>query len=465
MKKYEYVLCVILVVISVLLLYSLTVPRIELVGNDIELDYKSDYIEPGYKAYTLWFDITNLVKVESNIDSNKVGTYEVKYKIDQLIDIVNIRKVNVKEKEPPIIKLKGDTNYYVCPNKEYEEPGYKAKDNYDGEITDKVEITRQDDKIIYEAYDSSNNYTKEMRNLIYEDKDAPVLTLKGGDITLKVGETYEEPGYEATDNCLGDIKDKVEVVSNLDNNKIGSYTITYKVSDGVHETKQVRNVYVVGGIAALGTQNTPGTIYLTFDDGPSETWTRIVLDTLKKYNVKATFFIVPKNTNLYYLIKEEYNDGHSLAIHSASHNYSYIYSSDERLYNDIDAVNNIIKGLTGNYAYLYRYPGGSSNTVSKNYSRGIISRSASILHQRGFHYFDWNVSSGDADGRNHSASDISNNVISRLSKDRMNVVLMHDTHDFTAYAVEEIIKYGISNGYTFAPITMNTKEIHHTIAN
>ena len=89
---------------------------------------------------------------------------------------------------------------------------------------------------------------------------------------------------------------------------------------------------------------------------------------------------------------------------------------------------------------------------------------ASWLHDNGYHYFDWNISSGDAGGTT-TIDGVANNVIRGLSKNRYNVVLMHDTHDYTAYAVERIIQYGIANGYTFAPITMNTREVHHGIAN
>ena len=100
-----------------------------------------------------------------------------------------------------------------------------------------------------------------------------------------------------------------------------------------------------------------------------------------------------------------------------------------------------------------------------NYSTGIISRSSLYLHSNGYHYFDWNISSGDASSSAKYAYQIYNNVIKGLSKNRPNVVLMHDTKSYTADAVEDIIKYGLANGYTFSNITMDTKEVHHSIAN
>ncbi len=441
----------------------LTAPKIKLVDEDLIINLNDEYKEPGYKAYTLWFDITDGVSIISNVDTSKVGEYTVIYKFKHT---KKIRKVKVIETIPPELTLEGDIDSYVCPNSSYVEEGFKAIDNYDGDITDKVNIKVEKDKIIYSVSDTSNNITTLERNIIYEDKDAPIIKLKGDSrITLKVGTSYNESGYEASDNCLGDITDKVSVSGSVDINTPGNYKITYKVSDGVNESVVERNIYVTKGVATLGVENAGGVIYLTFDDGPSASYTRIILDTLKKYGVKATFFVVPKDSSLYHLIKEEYDSGHSIGIHSYTHTYSIVYASDNSFKNDVLKTNDIIKDITGNYTQIYRFPGGSSNTVSRNYSRGIVTRMASWLHDNGYHYFDWNVSSGDAAGGNPTADQIANNVISRLSKDRYNVVLMHDTHSYSAYAVEKIILYGIENGYTFAPITMNTKESHHGIAN
>ena len=458
--KYIIIGVVLLIIIGLIIFFSL--PKIELIGDNVNVILENEYIEPGYKATRFFKDVTNKVVVTNNIDINHVGYYEVSYKLNKK-EVK--RSVRVIETEAPEIVLEGNEEVYVCPGSNFEEIGYKATDNYDGDITDKVEVSVDNDTVTYKVSDTSSNQTVVTRKLIYEDIVAPVIELTGGTVSIKIGSSYDEPGYKATDNCLGDITDKVVVSGSVDNSKASNNTLTYTVSDGVNETSVNRSVYVLSNVATLGTENAPGVIYLTFDDGPSSTYTRIILDTLNKYGVKATFFVVPNNSNLHYLIKEEYESGHSIGIHSMSHTYSVIYASDDSLYNDINAVNETIKNITGNYTYLYRYPGGSSNTVSKNYSRGIISRTATELHNRGYHYFDWNISSGDASGGNPTADQIANNVIRYLSKSRYNVVLMHDTHSYSAYAVEKIIEYGIANGYTFAPITMNTKENHHGIAN
>lgn len=464
MKKGSLVftICVVLFVVIMGIIIFLALPKIKLVGDNQNILLEGEYVEPGYKATKLFKDMTKDVVVTNNIDNTKVGMYEVVYKLKTKEVKRNVR---VYEDVPPEITLEGETTYYVCPNGNFEEVGYTATDNYDGDITDKVEVKVDNDLVTYTVSDSSSNKTIVNRKLVFEDKDAPTIELTGGNVSIKVGGSYEEPGYKATDNCLGDITDKVIIEGSVDTNTVGSYELTYKVSDDVNEVSVTRTVRVLSNVATLGTENAGGVIYLTFDDGPSATYTRIVLDALNKYNVKATFFVVPTNPNLHYLIKEAYNSGHSIGIHSMSHTYSIVYASDQSLYDDISATNEVIKSITGNYTYLYRYPGGSSNTVSRNYSRGIMSRTSSELHNMGYHYFDWNVSSGDASGGSHTSDEIAGNVIRSLSKSRYNVVLMHDTHDYTAYAVEKIIEYGIANGYTFAPITMNTKESHHGIAN
>ena len=85
---------------------------------------------------------------------------------------------------------------------------------------------------------------------------------------------------------------------------------------------------------------------------------------------------------------------------------------------------------------------------------------------RGYRYYDWNVSSGDATSDPRVTSDvIYNNVVSRLSKDRVNMVLMHDVKPYTRDALRRIIRYGKENGYTFDKITMSTEMIRQRVNN
>ena len=203
-------------------------------------------------------------------------------------------------------------------------------------------------------------------------------------------------------------------------------------------------------------------IYLTFDDGPGP-YTQQLLDVLDKYNVKATFFVVNK-PRYNYLIAKEYEAGHSVGVHAYLHKYAKVYESDEAYFEDFRDMNEVVKEQTGSYTNLLRFPGGSSNTVSKNYSQGIMSRLTEEVEKQGLHYFDWNVTSGDA-GETTDTDEVYKNVIKGVGNRSWSIVLQHDTKGFSVAAVERIIKWGLENGYTFLPLDENSPGAHHRIAN
>ena len=204
-------------------------------------------------------------------------------------------------------------------------------------------------------------------------------------------------------------------------------------------------------------------IALTFDDGPHPRYTPQILKILKKYNVKATFFVTNKGPDE--LIKREYDEGHTVALHTASHDYAILYASDEAYFNDLYSVQDRVKRITGYESKIIRFPGGSSNTISRKYSDGIMSRLTREVQNRGFRYYDWNVSSGDAAGGSPAPSQIYNNVVNALRYDRVNMVLMHDIKSYTRDALRDIIRYGKENGYTFEKITMDTDMITQRVNN
>ena len=211
--------------------------------------------------------------------------------------------------------------------------------------------------------------------------------------------------------------------------------------------------------------NRQGVIYLTFDDGPSLSITPKILDILKKKNVKATFFILNYDGKKEEIVKREVNEGHTVAIHGYSHDYKEIYQSEEIYMQNIKKLQDKIKASTGYNATITRFPGGSSNTVSR-YNPGIMTRLTKKVVDSGYKYFDWNVTSGDA-GEARNSTDVYNNVVKNLSKSKSNVVLMHDFNGNTKTlnALESIIDYGIQNGYTFSKITESTKMVTHSVNN
>ena len=300
------------------------------------------------------------------------------------------------------------------------------------------------------------------------DKKAPEIALNGdAEMTVEAGSEFSDPGYTATDNCDGDITDSVKVSGDkVDKDKAGKYTVTYEVSDSSGNKATATRVVSVYDPAATADTVNPGNkiIYLTFDDGPGK-YTQGLLDVLDKYNVKATFFVTNTHPDYQNMIAEEAKRGHTVAIHSASHKYNQIYTSEQAFFDDLEQMNSIIKAQTGNDASIIRFPGGSSNTVSKDYCPGIMTQLVNDVTARGLLYCDWNVSSGDANSKPISTEQVVQNVISGVQSHNVSVVLQHDIKDFSVNAVEQIIQWGQANGYTFLPLTTSSPMSHHRVNN
>lgn len=460
MKNKNKLILIIGVVLIIFLLIYLFIPFFKLKGKrEITLEVNNEYKENGY--------LTNakVLEVSNNINTSKLGTYTVLYKYKKYNKIKEtIRVVNIVDKTPPELDLIGNLEINNC-SKSYQEEGYAAFDNYDGDLTQKVEKEIKDGKIIYKVKDSSNNITTKERIFSNIDKEGPVIKLKGSSVNLKINNKYVEQGYTVTDNCDDDLTSKVEITNNININKEGTYEVIYKVKDkSGNEAKEVRKVtvYTPKKCFSSVTTGTPGVIYLTFDDGPSVDTTARLLDILKEENVKATFFLTDK-INTDYLIKRMYDEGHTIGLHTASHNYKYVYSSTTNFFKDIEKIKEKVARVTGESPTIIRFPGGSSNTVS-SFNPGIMCTLSNMAIEKGYHYFDWNVSSGDA-GSGRSKKSTYQNVTNNLSKNRANVVLMHDIYDSTVDAVKDIIKYGKDNGYTFEKITMDTEMYTHYVNN
>jgi len=166
-------------------------------------------------------------------------------------------------------------------------------------------------------------------------------------------------------------------------------------------------------------------IYLTFDDGPS-TYTNDILDILKQYDVKATFFVVGKTDEeslaAYQRIVKE---GHTLGMHSYSHKYEEIYQSVEAYAQDLSNLQEFLYKTTGVWSRYTRFPGGSSNEVSQVRMKELIQ----YLDNQGIQYFDWNISSGDAANGQVSVQVLVDNVLNNVEKYGTVIVLMHDAAD------------------------------------
>ena len=233
--------------------------------------------------------------------------------------------------------------------------------------------------------------------------------------------------------------------------------------------KEAGSKSAVSNLTAV-TQNPQPTgkiCYLTFDDGPTDNTLKI-LKILKAKNVLATFFVVDTPQTKINYISQAYADGHTIGFHTASHNYSHIYSSVNAYYKDFNAIVNKVKSIIGVNSFVMRFPGGSSNQISSHYSKGIMSYLTSTqgVAKYGYTYFDWNVDSGDASGK-LSASKIVNNVLQGAKGKNSICLLMHDAaaKTTTVDALPGIIKGLKEQGFTFKPLTKESYGFHHSVQN
>lgn len=216
--------------------------------------------------------------------------------------------------------------------------------------------------------------------------------------------------------------------------------------------------------------NVPGTfeageekvVYLTFDDGPSHNTER-VLEILDRYQVKATFFITGQWTEYKTMIKEAYDKGHTIGIHTYSHDYARVYSSVDAYFEDLQAAGELVREQIGYVPCFIRFPGGASNTISANYTQGIMTQLVSMVQERGYQYYDWNADSGD--GGVCTTEQIIQNSTS-YSQNKI-MLLCHDTgaKDSTVEALPTIIEYFLNQGYTFKAIDRESYVVHHGVFN
>jgi len=466
----EIFIAIILIALS---LFFITKKEIymDLRGNDsiflnIDEAYKEEGIDVLYCGKYIKFKCINIfehVTITNNIDNKTKGNYTVTYNIDYKgIKKELTRKVEVIDKEPPVIKLIKKENSYTCPNKEYIEEGYEVIDNVDKDLYEKVIITKQENGITYSVKDSSGNEGIAFRKYEYNDPVSPTIALNGYEYTyVEVGKDYKEPGYTANDNCDGTLTNKVKIEGSVNTNKEGTYPITYKVSDSSgNVTIVTRNVRVYTKKEYNEVKPDGKVIYLTFDDGPSY-YTPKLLSILDEYNVKVTFFVTNQFSGYKSYIKEAHDKGHSIALHTSSHNFSKIYKSVDAYFADINAIDNTVYNQTNIHSKLVRFAGGSSNTVSCG-SKGVIPAIVKEMNARGYKYFDWNVDSYDTSTNNSKT--IANNIIKGVKNNKYSIVLQHDTKSGSVEAVRQVIEFGLANGYTFLPLTLDSPTVHHSIS-
>lgn len=474
-NKNKVIGAIVVLILLIVVLFLFKKPSVTLIGDRVEkVSYRSEFVDSGITVKYFGKDITNKVVLSTNINTNELGEYEVKYKIPYILGTYTYkRKAIVIDDIAPEIVLEGGEEFKASYNKKYEEPGFKAIDNHDGDLTESVKFSFKivndgETDIIYKVTDASGNYQEKIRKVFLVDDIKPTIDLIGdGTVILNIGEKYEEQGAKAQDEKDGDLTDRIEISGEVNTNQEGTYSVKYSVKDNNGNVTVATREVMVGNIGKANMNvGTPGVVYLTFDDGPSTSTTPHILDILKEKGVKATFFVLDYGQNTEHLIKRIVEEGHSIAIHGGSHDYAVVYSSADSYLNGLDYMKEKIKNTTGIETRTIRFPGGSSNTVSRKYCEGVMSTLVRETLKRGYRYFDWNVASGDSGGVK-TQEGVYNNVTAGLKKDRSNVVLMHDFsgNQKTVDALPGIIDFAKNEGYTFDKITDKTPMVTQNVQN
>lgn len=457
---------------AALFLFLTIKPSVALAGEKEEtIEVLGTYKDPGAKA-TFWGkDISSSIESDGSVDTAKPGKYEITYTASIYgRKATATRTVRVVDTIAPAIELEGDTNMTLSSMDFFKEPGFSASDNYDGDLTASVRVTKHENKeqgtgtVTYEVFDSSGNQAESSREITIKDIVPPLMTLSGNsELTLAYGAEYVEQGAYAQDDLDGDISENIKTEGSVNTHIPGEQTVLYTAADAAGNTTTIRrSVHVLN----KGEKN-PNAIYLTFDDGPSDKVTPAVLKALKKYKIKATFFILNYSDENKHLIQQMIDEGHTVGIHGYSHDYAQIYKSEEAFMENVTKLAERIKKDFGYEPFVIRFPGGSSNTISRHYSEGIMTKLVRKVAEQGYGYLDWNVDSEDATGNNVAVKRLYENVKNGLKEKRDNVILMHDTNakETTAKCLKKIVKYAKKNGYSFYAYKKDTPAVHHGVNN
>ena len=460
-----------ILILAVTVLFGLNRWRIDIVPRGdqaVTCGYGTVYADAGADGFLRGSLIGRAgwpleVTTRGTVDTGRLGEYEIHYEASALwLRGSAVRTVTVADQTPPELTLEQIPGHYTLPGHPYEEEGYRAWDACDGDLTDQVRATERDGEVCYEVTDRAGNTATARRPIFYDDPVPPELLLAGEtELQLQAGVTYTEPGWQAADNCDGDLSQQVQVTGDVNCYQSGTYTLTYTVCDRAGNTTEAqRTVTVVPAPQPDSPPVSGKVVYLTFDDGPSQ-YTDQLLDVLEQYNVKATFFVV--GGSYADAIGRAFSAGHAIGLHSATHDYNAIYASEDAYFADLQQIQAVVEAQTGRTTSLIRFPGGSSNTVSR-FNPGIMTTLVQDVTDQGYQYFDWNVSSGDA-GETTDTETVAQNVIDGIQSHDVSVVLQHDSKGYSVAAVEKIISWGLANGYTFLPLTPGSPTAHHGLNN
>ena len=461
-NKRIYIIAIlsVLLVMALSVLYFITLPKIEL-NKDVKIQMNSSF-DPLSLVEKVRDGTLEEIDVDtSGLDLSKPGTYTIVYSIKDKTYEVEVEVADLKEPEFEVVSGESDAGIEIDPSTLVKnivddsetKVSFKKKYSFEKEGTLTCVVVVED---IY-----GNKSEKETTiTILPKDEIAPVISGQS-EVSISVGSGFDAmSGMSVSDNQSKNIS--LSIVSNTVNTGVeGEYEVVYEAKDRSGNTSTfTKKVSVYKIRQSFAGSNV---VYLTFDDGPSYN-TPKVLEILNKYNVKATFFVTGFNTGYQSYIKTAYDAGHTIALHTYSHQYS-IYTSKETYYADLNQISDLVYNLTGYRSPYIRFPGGSSNMISSQYCSGIMSVLSQDVLAKGYQYYDWNVSSGDASGNYVNAATIVNNA-TNVSKGTV-MILFHDANgkDTTVEALPSIIEYYQKLGYIFKGIDGSTSGFHHGVNN
>ena len=369
------------------------------------------------------------------------------------------------------IKVSGDDPLYLELGETWQDPGATAV--YKGSIlhfgdTEVPVVSEQEInnrvcgtyEVTYHAQHKDQEVTA-TRTVIIPDRTEPVITLDDSVNVVRKGDEWKD-SFTAADDQDGDITANVEILGEVNMRRDGKYELTYRVQDSAGNEATASRTVIVTSVAInrpeTARQGDSNVIYLTFDDGPGM-YTERLLEILDSHNVKATFFVTDTNPASRDLIGEEYRRGHTIGLHTATHNYDLIYENASAFWEDLDQEMEIIKEQTGSETPYMRFPGGSSNdriTMDDELRREL----AAGVRARGLKYYDWTIDSYDSNDE-YTSDDVYWNMVDQTTVAEPKMVLCHDLKRTTVDAIDNYLSWAIENHYVFLPITEETPEVHH----
>lgn len=402
-------------------------------------------------------ELHNIVIDSSQVKVDKLGEYDVIYKYQEK----EIKfKVKVVDSEKPVVKTKNKT-IVLNSNLEAKDLIEEIKDatkttasfakkyKFDVEGEKELEIVVKDE--------GGNETIAKATVKVEADKVAPVIT--GGNLSFIVGS-------EVNLNELVKVKDNYDAKpvltvdsTGFDVQTIGNYKIKYIAKDSANnQSEKIITIQIVDKTVANSK-----VVYLTFDDGPSK-FTPDVLKILDNYNCKATFFVTGMNSSYRKYIKEAHDQGHTIGLHTYSHNYSKVYASTDAYFEDLNKIGNLVKEYLGYFPKYIRFPGGSSNAISKKYSAGIMTKLTKMVTDKGFKFYDWNAENGDGFS-NVSKTEMLKRATSSSANQIM--ILMHDANgkQTTVDILPQVIEYYQNRGYVFKAIDDSSIVPHQRVNN